>query len=118
MNREVRGCDMFSFTRQERQVLLFLSAIALLGIGINFCAKINTPLRRVVTVHEALVKLDINQVSIEELVLNKIASKKLAQNIINYRNENGGFKNLEELKEVKGIGDHRYEQMKEGLYVE
>ncbi len=109
---------MFNFTRQERQVLLFLSAIALLGIGISFCAKISKPLLKAVTVHEALTKFDINQVSNEELVLNKIASKKLAQNIINYRNENGGFKSLEELKKVKGIGDYRYEKMKEGLYVD
>jgi competence protein ComEA len=109
---------MFNFTRQERQVLLFLIAVALLGIGISFCSKISKPLVQAVTVHEALTKLDLNQTSIEELVANKIATMKLARNIIDYRKENGNYRCLEELKKVKGIGDYRYEKLKEGLYVE
>ncbi|MFA6216707.1 MAG: helix-hairpin-helix domain-containing protein [Candidatus Omnitrophota bacterium] len=108
---------MFSFTRQERQVLLFLSIVALAGIGISFCVKINTPLEKAVSVHEELTKLDLNLASVEDLVLNKVATIKLAQSIIDYRNENGDFCSLEDLKKVKGIGDHRYERMKEGVYV-
>jgi len=99
-------------------VLLFLSAVALLGIGISFCSKISKPLMKAVTVQEALTKLDLNQAGIEDLVVNKIATRKLARNIIDHRKENGNYRCLEELKNVKGIGDYRYEKMKESLYVE
>ena len=35
---------------------------------------------------------------------------KLAENIVQYRKENGSFKNRKQLKKVKGLGDKAYEQ--------
>lgn len=35
-----------------------------------------------------------------------------AELIINYREEKGGFKTVEELKEVKGIGEKTFEKLK------
>lgn len=37
--------------------------------------------------------------------------KNVAKNIVDYRKENGNFKNRKELKKVKGIGEKAYEQM-------
>ena len=37
--------------------------------------------------------------------------KNVAKNIVEYRKENGNFKNRKELKKVKGIGEKAYEQM-------
>lgn len=37
--------------------------------------------------------------------------KNVAKNIVEYRKENGNFKNRKEIKKVKGIGDKAYEQM-------
>ena len=36
-----------------------------------------------------------------------------AEKIIAYRDQNGGFKNIEQLKEISGIGDKTFEKMKD-----
>jgi len=39
----------------------------------------------------------------------------IAKKIIDYRTKNGGFKNIEELKLVSGIGDKLFEEIKDGI---
>lgn len=41
----------------------------------------------------------------------------LALNIINYRKENGKFSSIEEIKNVSGIGESKFEQLKEYIRV-
>ena len=41
----------------------------------------------------------------------------LALRIINYRRENGKFTSIEELKNVSGIGDNKYDEIKKYIYV-
>ena len=53
----------------------------------------------------SIFALDINKATIAELVkVNGIGEKK-AESIIAYRKEHGKFKNIDELKKVKGIGN-------------
>ena len=40
-----------------------------------------------------------------------------AQSIITYREENGGFQTIEDLKKVTGIGDKTYEKLKDSISV-
>lgn len=56
-------------------------------------------------------QVDINSASVEQLavVLDGIGTKK-AQAIIAYREANGKFKSVEEITEVKGIGDAMLEK--------
>ncbi len=49
--------------------------------------------------------LDINTASAEEFVKVKGIGAKKAERIISYRKEHGKFNSVEELKNVKGIGD-------------
>ena len=55
--------------------------------------------------------VNINQADKETLMTLPGIGEVLAQNIINYREKNGGFTSLEELKEVNRIGDKLYEQI-------
>ena len=53
----------------------------------------------------------------EELMkLNGIGESK-AENIIKYREENGGFKTIEDIKNVSGIGEAAYEKIKDFITV-
>ena len=57
-------------------------------------------------------KVNINTASKEELDTLPGIGESTANKIINYRKENGKFKTIEEIKEVSGIGDSKYEQIK------
>lgn len=62
-------------------------------------------------------KININTASQTELeTLNGIGPS-TALKIINYRNENGAFKNIEDIKNVPGIGDAKFENIKESISV-
>lgn len=108
---------MLNLSREERRVILFLISMALVGLGINFAVKINS---RLITVLRAdyVTRININQASYAEIVGTQCVSPKLAKNIIAYRDTHDSFRALEELKEIKGIGDYRYEKLKEIFYVE
>jgi len=62
-------------------------------------------------------RMDLNRVSVEELTFLPGIGPELAERIIKYRVEKGGFKNLAELKKVSGIGDVRFEKIKDRLKV-
>ncbi len=109
---------MLEMTHQERQVVLFLMAAALVGIGVNFATIVNTRARCFLTEGVNTAKVNINEAGIEELLQTKRVSEKLAVRIIEYRNTHGLLRNIEEIKEIKGIGDYRYEKLKEVLFVE
>ena len=59
------------------------------------------------------ILISINSASIKELMALNGIGEELAKRIIDYRIHNGGFKSLEELMEVKGIGPSKYEKIKE-----
>lgn len=52
-----------------------------------------------------LFSVDINTANVEELATLKGIGAKKAQAIVEYRTTNKCFKSLEELKDVKGIGN-------------
>ena len=56
--------------------------------------------------------VSINSAGIEELTTLPGIGKTTAQKIIDYRQEKGSFLSLEELMNVKGIGQSKYEKIK------
>lgn len=62
-------------------------------------------------------KISINKANITELCTLPGIGEKTALKIIKYRNEYGFFKNINELKEVSGIGDKKYEKIKEFITI-
>lgn len=62
-------------------------------------------------------KTNINKANQAELELIPGIGPSTALKIINYRKENGNFKKIEDIKNVSGIGDSKYEQMKSYISV-
>lgn len=60
-------------------------------------------------------KISLNNASLDELMTLDGIGEKKAQAIIDYRNKNNGFKSIEEILEVDGIGSTTYEKIKDRL---
>ena len=58
-------------------------------------------------------KININTATLEELDVLPGIGAAIAQRIVDYRNENGAFKQIEDLKKVRGIGDALFGQIKD-----
>lgn len=69
--------------------------------------------------HHSLVthKIDLNKANASTLTGSfKGIGKKRAEAIIAYRDTHHGFKSIEELAEIKGLGQHFVERNREKLY--
>ena len=58
------------------------------------------------------IPLDLNRVSIEDLCLVPGIGESLAREIVAYREKRKGFQSIDELKKVKGIGEKKYQSLK------
>ena len=57
-------------------------------------------------------KININKATIAELMKLKGIGQKYAKRIVDFRNKNGPFKNIEDIMHVKGIGPKKFELIK------
>ena len=62
-------------------------------------------------------KININKATQTELELISGIGPSTALKIINYRKENGNFKKIEDIKNVPGIGDAKFNQIKDYITV-
>lgn len=63
-------------------------------------------------------KVNINTAKADELARLPGVGAKTAAEIVTYREKNGLFKNPEDLKKVKGIGEKKYGTLKDKITVE
>lgn len=83
--------------------------------SVNPVASANTTSSTPAQSNEGLV--DINTADVAKLqTLNGVGAKK-AEKIVQYRTEKGNFKQIEDLKNVSGIGDKIYETLKDQITV-
>ena len=62
-------------------------------------------------------KININTASVTELDSLSGIGPTYANRIIEYRNANGGFKSIDEIKNVKGIGDKTFDKFKDKITI-
>jgi competence protein ComEA len=65
----------------------------------------------------ACAAVNLNTATKDELVALPGIGPAKAQAILDYRAQHGGFKSVEELKDVKGIGAKRFERLKGELTI-
>jgi competence protein ComEA len=106
-------------------IIIFLVAAILSGLAWSYWKKIRC--RVEISVETFAIReertasgtpIDINAASLDELAGLKRIGKTLAQRIIDYRSSQGPFRSKEEIKNVKGIGDKLYEDIKDSIAVE
>ena len=67
---------------------------------------------------EEPAKIDLNKASVDELTQIKGIGQKYAERIVQYRENNGPFKHIEDIMKVKGIGPKKFESIKDLVMVE
>jgi len=114
---------MFCLTHQERKALLFIGVLILTGSLLRFLkitAVKNEPFYAggktvILKNSDSRLTVDINKASKEELESISGIGEVIAGRIIEYRTQFGPFNNLEDLKNVKGIGERKIELTKDQI---
>ena len=70
------------------------------------------------TEKEEVKRINLNTATVEDLTNLPRVGPKLAEAIIQYRNENGNFKSLDELKKVPRLGGKTFEAISPYLYID
>jgi len=124
-------------TKQEKTVIYFLIAILVLGLAVKFYKACSSRARLKIEKVDlktgpylGVGKVDINKIVKEKLLvkLNSASAEDfarlpgigpgLAKRIVDYRDKNGSFVTIEDINKVSGIGEKKYEAIKDFLVVE
>jgi competence protein ComEA len=62
------------------------------------------------------IPLDLNRITVEDFCLIPGIGESLAREIVTYRERRRGFRSVEELRKVKGIGEKKYKDL-EGYFI-
>lgn len=120
---------MLNLSKSEKYVILFLFGCALLGTGITYTRNyflrssvkiIEQPelFQRKEALNSPATKVNINTDSINELCSLPEIGPSLARRIIEHRRQFGLYRRVEDIKNVKGIGEAKYNILKELISVE
>ena len=103
---------MFHLTKQERIALLSLALVLFLGTVLRYVFQKYPEMKDIVNFADSdsvYDKVNINAASADELEAIPYIGKMTARNIIDFRERNGKFMSIEDLKKVKGIRDKNYQ---------
>jgi len=103
------------FTNQEKKVILFVFTVLFVGIFVSWYLKLH-PLKKTYPLNPEEKKLlhkepvNINTADFNDLINIPGIGPSLAESILEYRKNNGPFKETQELLLVKGIGQKKLKE--------
>ena len=105
---------MLDITKSERYIILSILFTATLLLAFSYGQKIIS-IGEFETIELNILPqiINVNTAAPAELERLPGIGPVLAEEIILYRQRSGGFKNIEEIKNVKGIGDKKFEKIKD-----
>ena len=89
-----------------RKIIFFMAALFLLATMMSS------------SIYAEEKKVNINKAAAEEIATLPGIGEKTAKLIVEYREKNGGFKKLEDIRRLKGVGKKLFEKIKENITVE
>ncbi|MBU1061572.1 MAG: helix-hairpin-helix domain-containing protein [Candidatus Omnitrophica bacterium] len=104
---------MLVFSKSERYIILTFLVVGLFSAGLFYYGKISGFEVKTININESDSLIDINTASAQQLERLPGIGPVLAQDIVVYRQRTGLFKRIEELKHIKGIGDKKFEKIKD-----
>jgi len=107
---------VLDLSRQERFLILAFLIFGTLCISFSHRQKAISELETV-DFEEPRYVVNINTATIDELERLPGIGPVMARQIISHRNASGGFKSKEELKDVKGIGDKKFEKIRDLILI-
>jgi len=109
---------MSIFSRSERSFVLGLIILGLVCVGVSYSGKtFSSPSVETIEFKEPSISININTAQPSQLERLPGIGPVLAERIILYGQTSGGFKTIEEIKNVKGIGDKKFEKMKDVITI-
>ena len=111
---------MLPLTKQERLVIVFVSSVLLSGSLLQYFYRrywFVNHFANFINEEEFYPRVDINKAGLEELMSLPNIGEKTALAIIEYRRKNGFFKNVEDVRWVKGVGPYKLKKIKKYLVV-
>ena len=105
---------MLNLTKQERLVLLIFILIILLGTIFQYVFKKFPRVAQAMSVIDSETiypKMDLNQASVTQLEALPFIGEVTAQRIVDYRQTQGKFSRLDELKIIKGISEAKFKRI-------
>ena len=102
---------MLYLTPQERKFIAIITIIFIVGAVVQLGLRRDiAPVRWAKSVRQ--FKININTARQDQLQMLPGIGAKLASRIIEYRKENGPFKSLDDLQDIDGMTEKRFEHIK------
>jgi len=113
---------MFNLEKREKLILLVIITILVLGLIVRLYQKQSVSVNLIESSFtpeagpkDLSTKININEADEAALMSLKGVGPALAKRIIDHRTKNGRFSSIEELKEVKGIGEKLLNRIKDEI---
>ena len=109
--------ELMAYTESEQVSLAISTLGSVAGTSTHGQTKQNPSEKSTSEATTSSGKISINNASKSQLETLPKIGPALAERIINYRKTNGSFKNVGEIKNVKGIGDKTFENFKDLIQI-